>query len=234
MAHRLAAVVVDAAHGRFPVADGTVEVVPPYVRGIEAVVAMTGHTVVATDLDHAALTAAGADAHGGASGPSVLQLLAGRDGVVDSVDVLLVAPGTGRSPLRERRDLDDRPEVRLAALWRSDVQVHGDERGLVTVARGLGGLPQLSFEVFPDRRGRHLASALLVDALGLIPEGDPVVVAVAPGNAASLRATLAAGFVPVGSVVLVRPGRTVPEPVTPARSRPRAPAAARPAGAARR
>ena len=37
--------------------------------------------------------------------------------------------------------------------------------------------------------------------------GEPVLAAVAPGNAASVRAILAAGFSPIGSVQLVRPSR---------------------------
>ncbi len=58
----------------------------------------------------------------------------------------------------------------------------------------------------PDLRGRGHGRALLRDALALAPPGEPVFAAVAPGNAASLRALLAAAFVPIGSVQLVRPG----------------------------
>jgi RimJ/RimL family protein N-acetyltransferase len=39
-----------------------------------------------------------------------------------------------------------------------------------------------------------------------VAAGDPVVAAVAPGNAASLRALLSAGFVPLGSLQLFRRG----------------------------
>jgi hypothetical protein len=48
---------------------------------------------------------------------------------------------------------------------------------------------------------------LLSDALGLVPRGEPVFAAVAPGNARSLRAFLATGFVPLGSEVLIMPLR---------------------------
>ncbi len=40
-------------------------------------------------------------------------------------------------------------------------------------------------------------------ALGLLPAGTPVFAQVAPGNSVSLRATLAAGYAPVGGEVLL-------------------------------
>jgi len=205
--HPLGVVLRDAADRRFPPADGEVEVVPPYLDGVEAMVSLTGHAVAATRVPARVLREAGADGFAGATSAAVLATLAGRGGEVDVLDALLVARGTGRTGLPERRDLADHPRVRYAQTWRSDVHVHGDERGLVTVARGIGGLPELSFEVVPGRRGWGVGRALLTDGLGLVPEGEPVLAAVAPGNAASLRAVLAAGFVPVGSVQLLRPGR---------------------------
>jgi len=45
--------------------------------------------------------------------------------------------------------------------------------------------------------GRAVARA----AAGLVPAGEPLWAQVAPGNAASLRAVTAAGFVPVGAEV---------------------------------
>jgi hypothetical protein len=39
-------------------------------------------------------------------------------------------------------------------------------------------------------------------ARAVVPEGEPVWAQVAPGNAASMRSTAAAGFVPVGAEVL--------------------------------
>jgi GNAT superfamily N-acetyltransferase len=183
-----------------------VEIVPPMLGGVEAVVSLTGHAVVATSLPADRLERVGIDGFGGASAPAVLTELAGPDGEVDVLDALLVRSGTGSTLLPERLDLDDHPRVRHARHWRSDVHVHGDARGLVTIGTGVGGLAELSFEVEPGRRGWGVGRALLSDALGLVPEGEPVLVCVAPGNAASLRAVLAVGFVPIGSVQLVRPG----------------------------
>jgi GNAT superfamily N-acetyltransferase len=196
-----------AAGGRFPDPDGAVVVVPPDRPGVEAVVCFTAHAVVATRLPPAGLLAAGADGYGGSTRPAVLALLAGAGGEVNTLDALLVAHGTGRTALPERPDLAGHPRAAYARTWRSDVHVHGDERGLVTVGRGLGGVAELSFEVPDAARSRGNGRALLREALGLVAAGDPLLAAVAPGNAASLRAALAAGFVPIGSVQLVRPGR---------------------------
>jgi GNAT superfamily N-acetyltransferase len=203
--HPLARILRAAAAGRFPPADGGVHVVPPYLEGVEAVVSFTGHAVVATRRPLGALVAAGADGFAGATSIPVMTLLAGAGGTVDVLDALLVAPGTGGGTLPARPDLGDHPRAAYARAWRRDVRVFGDGRGMVTLARGLGGLTELSFEVDADRRGAGLGRSLLREALALAPPGEPVLAAVAPGNAASLRALLAAGFTPLGSVQLVRP-----------------------------
>ena len=206
--HPLARIVRAAAAGRFPPVDGQVEVVDPYLDGVEAVVAFTGHAVVATRVPLGPLVAAGADGFAGATSIPVMTLLAGEGGTVDVLDALLVAPGTGGGLLPAATDLQGHPRVAYARAWRRDVHAFADERGLVTLSRGLGGLLELSFEVDAARRGAGLGRSLLRDALALAPPGEPVLAAVAPGNAASLRALLAAGFTPLGSVQLVRPSRT--------------------------
>ena len=71
------------------------------------------------------------------------------------------------------------------------------------LSSGLAGLTELSFELEPDRRGGGQATALIRAALATLPAGELVVAAAAPGNAASLRALLAAGFTPLGSVQLL-------------------------------
>jgi GNAT superfamily N-acetyltransferase len=196
-----------AADGGFPPVDGLVDVVGPYRDGVEAVVSFTGHAVVVTALTVEELVAAGADGFAGATSLPVMSLLAGPRGTVDVLDALLVARGLGGGGLPRRTDLEENERVRYARAWRRDVVMHGDERGLVTLARGLGGVLEVSFEVEPALRGRGHGRALLAEALALAPAGEPLLAAVAPGNAASLRAALAAGFVPLGSVQLVRPGR---------------------------
>ena len=204
-----------AARGHFPPVDGGVEVVPPYLDGVEAVVCFTGHTVVATRLDVAQLVAWGADGFGGAVLPGPLLGLRGPRGELDVEDMLMVCEGTGSQETGSQAAqatepnslLVDHVRVRHALRWRAQVRSFGTEQALFTLAVGLGGLPELSYQVAPSERARGIGRELLRRALDLVPEGQTVLAAAAPGNAASIRALLASGFVPIGSVQLIRPGR---------------------------
>ena len=204
VAHPLLAVLHDAAAGRFPPVDGEAVFMPPLRPGLEAVVSMTGRAYLASELS-ARDFAMPLDGFGAALAPDVLLRLAGADGDVGVIDGTLVGRGTGRSqnapPLRA--DLDHHPRVQHARSVRVDVHVHGDERGLVTVARGLAGRRELSVETV-DGQQPGTGRSLIRDALGLVADGEPVFAAVSPGNARSMRAFLAVGFVPVGSEVLIR------------------------------
>ena len=52
------------------------------------------------------------------------------------------------------------------------------------------------------REDEHgIGRALEAAALGLLPAGTPVFAQVSPGNSISLRATLAAGYLPIGGEV---------------------------------
>ncbi|TFV64516.1 N-acetyltransferase [Geodermatophilus sp. DF01-2] len=222
--HPLAALLTEAAEGRFPPADGAWRRVPPWRPGLEAVVAFTGHAVlaVADDVTDARLHELGVHGLGGAQDPRVVTALAGPDGWIDSLDALLVARGRGgASPLVERPDLHGHPRASFAAAVRGNLRVLGfpdPARSAVAVlGTGVGGLTELSVELEPERRSRGAGAALVRAALEQVPAGEPVVAAVAPGNAASLRAVLAAGFVPVGSSQLFRrAGSGVRGPAVPA------------------
>ena len=52
------------------------------------------------------------------------------------------------------------------------------------------------------QRGQGLGRTLAAVSMLAVPRGERVFVQVAPGNAASLRAVLAAGFHPIGAEVL--------------------------------
>jgi hypothetical protein len=199
--HPLLALLLDAARDVFPVVDGHAVLVPPLHGGLEAVVSFTGHAVLATSLQLDAL--APLDGFGAALQPSVLSRMAGPDGEVGVIDVTLAAFGRGGGALAARSDLDDHPRVRHARSWRADVRVFGDDRGLITLSHGLAGRTELSVEASAPGLGR----SLIHDALALVSASKPVFAAVAPGNARSLRAFLAAGFRPIASEVLIRPGR---------------------------
>jgi hypothetical protein len=77
-----------------------------------------------------------------------------------------------------------------------------DGSGLLVVGRGLAGRWEAAFEVSGSSRGRGLGRTLAAVSMLAVPRGERVFVQVAPGNAASLRAVLAAGFHPIGAEVL--------------------------------
>lgn len=58
----------------------------------------------------------------------------------------------------------------------------------------------------PWARGHGLGRELAAAALGLLPADTPIFAQVSPGNSHSMRATLAAGYRPIGGEVLL-PGR---------------------------
>lgn len=196
--HPLLARFQAAANRDFPNVDGRVLVQPALGRGLEAVIGFTGHGVVATSLPAAAVLERCGDGFGGCFQPAFLCWLAGPWGTLGSLDLTLVGRGRGNGRLPRRDDVDAHPRVQLARRLRTDVEVYGDERGVVTLASGLAGRRELNIEVPSDRAGRGIGRALLGDALGLVPAGEPVFAAVAPGNARSLRAFLAVGFSPIG------------------------------------
>jgi hypothetical protein len=203
--HPLAEILEAAAAGRFPPADGAVEVLPPDPAGWWAVVAFTGHSYVLTETDIEELRERGADGIGGASKPEVLQWLAGPNGHAGSLDAVLVATARPGPTLPRRDDLTDHPRVRRATSHRTDVEVFGDDTGLVVVGRGLVGRRELSVELLPSTPGGAGHGRRLVRAgLAALAPGEHCWAQVAPGNAASLRAFLACGFTPIGSEVLIR------------------------------
>jgi RimJ/RimL family protein N-acetyltransferase len=164
--------------------------------------------VVLTDRDPDEVRARGADGFGGASQPDLLRWLAGPHGSIGSHDAVLVARGLGDGgdggPL-ERFDLGDHPRVVRSRAHRRDVRVYANPTGLVTIGRGLVDRLEVSVETFdgqPAGSGRELIRA----GLQRIPAGGTVFAQVAPGNAASLRAFLSCGFVPIGAETLLTPG----------------------------
>ena len=203
--HPLLDFLINAAEGRFPPVDGKVSVMPPLAGGWECSVAFTGHAVVATALPADRVLAQQPDGFGASMAPDFLRWLAGPQGFIGVLDVMLFARGTGRPSLAVRTDLDQHPRVQYARQYRSDVVVYGDERGLITIGAGLGGRRELSVEAASHNRG--FGTELIAEALNLTPEGELLFAAVSPGNARSLRAFLSLGFTPFGSECLIRPKR---------------------------
>jgi hypothetical protein len=117
----------------------------------------------------------------------------------------------GAPGLVDRPDLAGHQRAQFAARIRDRRRVLGyADRGrsaLAVLSAGLAGLTELSFELEPGRRGGGQAAALIRAALATVPPAELVVAASAPGNVASVRALLTAGFAPVGSIHLWRPAR---------------------------
>jgi len=153
--HLLAGLLQAAAHGRFPPPDGTRAVVPapPPYRG--AVVAFTAHTVVAVDLPPDEIRACLPVADLGAPmAAPFLTWLGQRLGVGPGmIDVVLAHVGgiVGGAPLVRRTNPVTHPRVARARRLRTDVAVYADlqERGLVTLGRGLVGRREISLELDP-------------------------------------------------------------------------------------
>jgi len=206
--HPLRDLLVTASAGRFPPADLAVEVMPPPPGVADAVVAFSGHNVIAAAIDPDEVRARLPDDDPGAPmGAEFLAWLGSQLGSTPGmVDVVLVATGDGRfgDRLHRRDDAAAHARVQRALAYRSEVAVYSDEAdgGLVILGRGLAGRLEVSIEVDPARRGRGLGALLARAAVALAPPDEPLFAQVSPGNVASLRAFLAAGYRPICSEVL--------------------------------
>ncbi len=206
-------VLEDAAAGRFPPADGLTQTMPTPEGPVHAVIAFTGHHVVAADVDPGEVAAHLDPADIAAPmGAPFLSWLGERLGAVPgTLDVVLAARAGASAPpfpdeIREIEPGSRGGRVGRALHYRSDVRAWAtaDGNGLLVLGRGLAGRWEASFEVSPGARGRGLGRTLAAVSMLAVPRGERVFMQVAPGNVASLRAVLAAGFRPIGAEVLFR------------------------------
>lgn len=199
-----------AAHGVFPPEDGRTTVVPQQSPRDAGVLAFTAHSVVFTDEDpqwvHDTLRAVDCDALSASMNPRFLAALMERTGrTAETIDAMLVGsplPG-GPPPSPPLTEIEDRdhPRIRYALRRRHDVRAWSAEGGVLVTGRGIGGRLEVSVEVAEPLRHRGLGRLLVTAARHLADE--PVWAQVAPGNARSVRAFQAAGYVPVGAELLL-------------------------------
>jgi GNAT superfamily N-acetyltransferase len=208
MVHPLAVLLDEAAHGRYPPADGAVRVLPPLPGGLDALVGFTGTFALTADVSQGDVDARVPRGEFGIPMSAefvqwVAERVGGRALSQDAVFVA-ISSGAGAADLVEPLELSEHPHVQRALRYRRGVRAFAtvDGRGVVVLGRGITGRWEIAFEVDDDARGSGLGRALVAAGVARLPEGTPVWAQVAPGNAASMRAVLAAGFEPVGSEIL--------------------------------
>jgi GNAT superfamily N-acetyltransferase len=219
----LAALLDSAADGEFPAADGGVLVLPQPSDRDAGVISMTGYAVIFADADPDWLIAQLPP--GDLAAPlsaMFLHTLSERLGrQTHSVDMLTCADPLAGPPPRDfgltelTAGTDERnsaaadgaehahPRIARALRHRDDVRAWQARGGVVMLGRGVAGRYEVAVEVDPAYRGRGLGAGLATAARHLVPDGVPVWAQIAPGNAASVRAFLAAGFRPVGAEALL-------------------------------
>ena len=214
--HPLRTILTEAAYGRPPDANGGMTILPSLPGGRHCIVAFTSHHVIAADveedvvrqrLDPSDLSQP--------LGANFLMFLAGWLGASPGpIDMVMVAPPPERADdsleLWRRDDLAEHPRVQRAGRYRPELAVYADRQrgepdGVLIVGRGVADRWEMAYEVAPHARGRHLGRRLAAAASSLVHDDEPVFAQVSPGNVASVRACLAAGYRPIASEVLFKP-----------------------------
>lgn len=197
------------ARGQYPEFDGMTSVMPAPSGAVAAVLAFTGHHVVAADVDPVWVESRCPPMDLAAPLKPEFLLALGQyvDCEASSLRLVFCATGISGAPDLELREVGaegGHPRVTRAHHYRTAVRVYEtpDGQGLLTLGRGLGGRWEAGFEVSPRYRNRGLGRALVAASRYLIEPGGGLFMQTAIGNIASLRAILAGGFAPVGAEVL--------------------------------
>jgi GNAT superfamily N-acetyltransferase len=228
---RLADLLDRAAGGEFPPADGSVEILSQPTERDAGVIALTAFAAVFADTDPGWIAAQlPADDLAAPLSTSFLHPLGQRLGrQPGSIDMLTCAtplpgapprelmlveidpahpwPPPGELPAGECGPAPTAPHARIerALRYRDDVRAWQTAGGVLAIGRGVAGRWETAIEVDPRYRGAGSGSRLAAAARHLVPDGETVWAQIAPGNAASVRAFLRAGFRPIGAEVLLTP-----------------------------
>ena len=198
----LAAVLDDVAAGRFPPADGGVTIVPAPSRRDAGVIGFTAHAIIFIDADPKWVSAQLPDDLAGPLSPAFIQELCERTGrQAHTIDMLCTATALPGPPAADGQGQAQRSAPRLARAlrYRNAVQAWRADGGILLLGRGIADRWEVAIEVDPGRRGAGLGRGLATAARHMLPPGTPLWAQIAPANAASVRAFLAAGFMPVGA-----------------------------------
>jgi GNAT superfamily N-acetyltransferase len=171
-----------------------------------AVVAFTSHYIIASSASEDWIRAQlSRDDLLAPMSPRFLTMLADNLGRHDDgIDLLLAARGLrGRTTLRETT-AEGHARVKRAHAHRDDVRVFTDPTRAATIilGRGLANRTEIAIEIKPNRRNQGIARQALTEARRIIETNQLFFAQTPPGNAASLRTLLTAGFQPIGSEVL--------------------------------
>jgi hypothetical protein len=206
---RLGELLAAAARGHPPPADGGLSVLAQPSARDAGVIAFTAHNVVFADVDPDWVRARVPD--GDLSVPLNPPFLRGLeerlDRLVNNIDMLTFAAALPGPPPLELTCVPDHdhPRACRARRHRDDVRVWTCPGGVLILGRGVAGRWEIAVEVARSRQGHGLGRLLARAGRHLVPAGGPLWGQISPGNAASVRAFLAAGFTPVGAEALLVP-----------------------------
>jgi GNAT superfamily N-acetyltransferase len=209
----LAAILAAVAAGRYLPRDGAVTILAQPSDRDAGVFSMTGSAVVFADTDPDWIVAQlkPGDLSAPLSAPFLAALAQRLGRGSHSVDMVSCAtalagppaPDIALTALTPTSADPTHPRVARALRYRDDVRAWQTTGGVVLVGRGLAGRFEVAVEVDAEYRGRGLGARLATAARHLVPAGTTLWAQVAPANAASVRAFLRAGFLPVGAEALL-------------------------------
>jgi GNAT superfamily N-acetyltransferase len=200
----LAAILGDAAAGRYPASDARVTIISQPSARDAGVIAFTGHSVIFADADPDWIESQLPvdDPFGAPLRPEFLSALGRLTGrIPHHCDMLTCAAALPGAPAIELTPNSDpaHPRISRALRYRDDVRAWEVPGGVVMIGRGIAGRWEVAVEIDEEARGAGLGRTLASAARHVVPDGAALWAQIAPGNAASVRAFLAAGFRPLGA-----------------------------------